>query len=92
MTYGADVSDELHVILAGDSEGRLHVIDPRDHNVCARGGDGSDAAAAAAGSAAAVQAHKPGTKVNWVAVHPAGGSRIVATAGAATAKSSDDQH
>lgn len=29
MVYGCDTSAELHMVLAGDSEGKVHVMDPR---------------------------------------------------------------
>jgi hypothetical protein len=54
------------VVAAGDSEGKVHLLDPR----------------AAGGALNSLQLHKPGSKVNAVAVNPAGGASVVLTAGA----------
>jgi hypothetical protein len=50
---------------AGDSDGKVHLLDPR----------------AAGGALNSLQLHKPGSKVNAVAVNPAGGASVVLTAG-----------
>jgi hypothetical protein len=50
---------------AGDSDGKVHLLDPR----------------AAGGALNCLQLHKPGSKVNAVAVNPAGGASVVLTAG-----------
>lgn len=57
----------LHLLLslAGDSDGKVHLLDPR----------------AAGGALSSLQLHKPGSKVNAVAVNPAGGASVVLTAG-----------
>ncbi|KAF6261863.1 hypothetical protein COO60DRAFT_1625186 [Scenedesmus sp. NREL 46B-D3] len=69
MFYGADVNQELRLVLAGDSDGRVHLLDPR----------------AAGGALNTLQLHKPGSKVNSVAVNPAGGASVVLTAEDTTA-------
>lgn len=51
---------------AGDSDGKVHLLDPR---------------APAGGAVNTLQLHKPGSKVNAVAVNPVGGARVVVTAG-----------
>jgi hypothetical protein len=53
------------VLPAGDSDGKVHLLDPR----------------AAGGALSSLQLHKPGSKVNAVAVNPAGGASVVLTAG-----------
>ncbi|WIA23508.1 hypothetical protein OEZ85_000248 [Tetradesmus obliquus] len=65
MFYGADANRELRLVLAGDSDGKVHLLDPR----------------AAGGALSSLQLHKPGSKVNAVAVNPAGGASVVLTAG-----------
>jgi hypothetical protein len=56
--------------VAGDSDGKVHLLDPR----------------AAGGALNTLQLHKPGSKVNSVAVNPAGGASVVLTAGACIEK------
>jgi hypothetical protein len=84
MVYGLDAAGggaghDASALLAGDSEGRLHVLDPRTGG---SGGGASGGGASGGGAAVAVaQVHKPKTRVCSVAVQPHGAPRVL-TAGA----------
>jgi hypothetical protein len=89
MMYGLDavggaLGHDAQALLAGDSEGRLHVLDPRAGSIGSSGGASGSGASGGGGRGAAVAVallHKAKTRICSVAAQPLGAPKAM-TAGA----------
>ncbi len=76
---GGALGHDARALLAGDSEGKLHVLDPRAGS-SGGGGSGSGGGGGASGSGAvvaSVQIHRVKTRICSVAVQPHGAPRVL---------------